>query len=71
MSDDEFSEADLRRTLDLAAGYLDDAETVLWRATSEPSPSAVEEELEALSHDVWTLQERLRDLRAELGDAEE
>lgn len=65
MVEEEFSEADLQRTLDLAAGYLNEAETVLWQATTEGSTD-VTDQLEDLTHNVWAVQQQLQDLQAEL-----
>jgi cob(I)alamin adenosyltransferase len=69
MDEDGFSEGDLSRTLDLADGYLDEAESVLWTATVE-GPELTDR-LENLTREVWTVQQQLQDLQAELEQSEE
>jgi hypothetical protein len=55
------------RALDLADGYLTEAEEVLWTVT-EDGDAEVEERVEDLTEDLWRLQHRLRDLREEVDD---
>ena len=61
------SDGEVVRALDLADGYLTEAEEVLWTVT-EDGDAEVEERVEALTEDLWRLQHRLRDLREEVDD---
>jgi sulfur relay (sulfurtransferase) DsrC/TusE family protein len=58
------SDGEVVRALDLADGYLSDAEEVLWAVTEEVEGERVEE----LTEELWRLQHRLRDFRAEVDD---
>jgi len=53
------------RALDLADGYLTEAEEVLWTVTEE-GDEAVVDRVEELTEELWRLQHRLRDLREEV-----
>ena len=61
------SDGEVVRALDLADGYLTEAEEVLWTVT-EDGDAEVEERVEDLTEDLWRLQHRLRDLREEVDD---
>lgn len=62
MAQSESGEGEVLRALDLADGYLMDAEEVLWTAASE-SETDVSDTVTDLTEDVWELQHQLRDLR--------
>lgn len=61
------SDGEVVRALDLADGYLSDAEEVLWAVTEDGEDEAVER-VEELTEELWRLQHRLRDFRAEVDD---
>jgi len=63
MSESEVGDWELGRALDLADGYLDEAESVLWTAVEGSDGVAVSDSVEALTEDLWELQHRLDDLR--------
>ena len=52
-------------SLELADGYLDEAEDLLWAAASESDSDEVSAPIEALTQDVWALQSRLEALQEE------
>lgn len=59
------TDGEVVRALDLADGYLTEAEEVLWTVTDE-GDTEVTERVEELTEDLWRLQHRLRDLREEV-----
>ena len=61
------SDGEVVRALDLADGYLTEAEEVLWTVTDE-GDDEVSERAADLTEDLWRLQHRLRDLREEVDD---
>lgn len=63
MEELEFAEDDVNRTLDLAYGYLEEAENVLWNYSSETDSEDVAEACEELTREVWELQHRITDLQ--------
>jgi len=56
---------DVLRALQLADGYLDEAEDLLWTAASESSAEEISGPIEELTQDVWDLQARLETLQEE------
>jgi len=56
---------DVLRALQLANGYLDEAEDLLWTAATESSAEEVSAPIEELTQDVWDLQARLETLQEE------
>lgn len=56
---------DVLRALELADGYLDEAEDLLWTATTESSADEVSAPIEELTQDVWEIQSRLKTLKEE------
>ena len=68
MPESDVGDGELGRALDLADGYLSEAEAVLWTAAAESDSAEVADTVETLTEDLWELQHRLRDLRSD-GDA--
>jgi hypothetical protein len=56
LSGDGLTEADAERVLELADGYLEDAENVLWNASKVADRDDLATELEALTRSIWNLQ---------------
>lgn len=65
MTEIEFSEDDLTRTLDLADGHLEEAENVIWNTSKEADSEEVTVALEELSRDIWDIQHKISDLQRE------
>ncbi|MDS0282762.1 hypothetical protein [Haloarcula onubensis] len=66
MGDPPSSESDVLRALELAEGYLDDAEDLLWTAATESAEDDVSAPIEELTQDVWDVQSRLEALKDDL-----
>ena len=66
LSGDGLTEADVDRVLELADGYLEDAENVLWNASKVADRDNLATELEALTRSIWNLQHQVDDLRRTL-----
>ena len=56
------------RALDLAEGYLEDAENVLWTTAAEIEPEDTATELENLTDTIWDLQLQLSELQDQLDE---
>jgi len=65
MGDPPSPDPDVLRALQLADGYLDEAEDLLWAAATESSADEVSAPIEELTQDVWDVQARLESLREE------
>jgi len=63
MGDPPSPDPDVRRALELADGYLDEAEDLLWAAATESSADEVSAAIEELTQDVWDVQSRLHTLK--------
>jgi hypothetical protein len=59
------SDGEVVRALDLADGYLTDAEEVLWSVT-EGDDTETGDRIADLTEDLWDLQHRLRDIREDI-----
>jgi len=59
-------DGEVGRALDLADGYLSDAEEVLWAVTQGDGETDVDDRVASLTEDLWQLQHRLRDLRDDI-----
>jgi hypothetical protein len=68
MGDPPSPDPDVLRALELADGYLDEAEDLLWTAATESSVDDVSVPIEELTQDVWDLQARLETLREEFDE---
>jgi len=71
LSGDGLTEADAERVLELADGYLEDAENVLWNASKVADRDDLATELEALTRSIWNLQHQVDDLRRTLEDEDQ
>jgi hypothetical protein len=71
LSGDGLTEADVDRVLELADGYLEDAENVLWNASKVADRDDLATELEALTRSIWNLQHQVDDLRRTLEDEDQ
>ncbi|MFC6756775.1 MULTISPECIES: hypothetical protein [Haloarcula] len=65
MGDPPSPDQDVLRALELADGYLDEAEDLLWAAATESSADDVSAPIEELTQDVWDVQARLETLQEE------
>ncbi|WP_324664983.1 hypothetical protein [Haloarcula sediminis] len=65
MGDPPSPDPDVLRALQLADGYLDEAEDLLWTAATESGSEEVSASIEELTQDVWDLQGRLEALQEE------
>jgi len=65
MVDPPSPDPDVLRALELAEGYLDEAEDLLWAAASESTADEVSAPIEELTQDVWDVQSQLETLRQE------
>ena len=65
MGDTPSPDSDVLRALELADGYLDEAEDLLWAAASESTADEVSAPIEELTQDVWDVQSQLETLRQE------
>lgn len=63
------TESEVVRALELADGYLTEAENVLWETAAESETDDVSEPVEQLTQEVWELQHRLDDLQDEFGSS--
>jgi len=66
MEDGPSPDPDVLRALDLADGYLDEAEDLLWSAATQSDAAEVASPIEELTQDIWDLQTRLDALKNEL-----
>jgi len=57
---------DVLRALELADGYLDEAEDLLWAAATESTVDDISRPIEELTQDVWEMQSQLEALKEEL-----
>jgi hypothetical protein len=60
------SEQEALRALELADGYLEDAENVLWTAAIETNAEQVCVPLEELTEQIWEIQQQLYDLQDQI-----
>jgi hypothetical protein len=67
MADDPAPEPDVLRAIELADGYVAEAEDALWTAASE-TDGELAESIEQVTRDVWGVQQRLEELRERLED---
>lgn len=65
MPDQQPRPEEVVRALQLADGYLAEAQDVLWDTAAAFSDEKRNHELEALTEEIWTLQSRIYDLQRE------
>lgn len=66
MGDHGMGEAETARALELAKGYLEDAENVLWEASDRADAPERAAELEELTGEIWRVEHAIEDLRSDL-----
>ena len=66
MQDDATAEQEALRAVELADGYLDEAEDVLWTTVTEIESTDVGAELEEVTESIWDVQVQLYELRDHL-----
>lgn len=66
MPDQQLPPQEILRALNLADGYLSEAQDVLWNTSPEFSGDARNQQLEELTEEIWTLQSQIYDLQQEL-----
>jgi len=59
MEDSPSPDPDIVRALELADGYLSEAEDLLWTATSESTADEIREPIENVTQELWELQAEL------------
>jgi hypothetical protein len=59
-------EAETARALELAKGYLEDAENVLWEASAQADSPERAAELEELTGELWRVEHAIEDLKSEV-----
>ncbi|MFT4922063.1 MAG: hypothetical protein ACI8XM_001273 [Haloarculaceae archaeon] len=66
MGDHGMGEAETARALELAEGYLKDAENVLWEASSQADSPERAADLEELTGEIWEIEHAIEDLKRDL-----
>jgi len=66
MGNDGTGDAEAARALELAEGYLEDAENVLWEASAQAGAPETATDLEGLTQDIWELEHAVEDLKSQL-----
>jgi hypothetical protein len=66
IQDDATAEQEALRAVELADGYLDEAEDVLWTTVTEIESTDVGAELEEVTESIWDVQVQLYELRDHL-----
>lgn len=66
VDDNSFTEQEILRALEVANNHLEEAEDVLWTATSQADSAEHATDLEALTRGVWDAQHKLMDLKRKL-----
>jgi hypothetical protein len=66
MSDQQSLSKRALQALELADGYLDEAQDVLWNTASELPDNTESHQLEELTEEIWTIQHQLIDLQQEV-----
>lgn len=62
MEDSPSPDPDIVRALELADGYLSEAEDLLWTAASESSADEIRKPIENVTQELWELQAELETL---------
>lgn len=63
MGESPSPDPDIYRALELADGYLSDAEHVLWKAAAETDNPELTTSIEDLTQEIWTIQQDLQDIQ--------
>lgn len=66
MAEPELADGEVVRALDLADGYLTEAEELLWAVANDGDRADVRDDVSDITEDIWRVQHRLRDLREEV-----
>jgi|AntDeeMinimDraft_5_1070356.scaffolds.fasta_scaffold07631_1 hypothetical protein len=66
MSDQQTPSKRALQALELADGYLDEAQDVLWNTASELPDNTESHQIEELTEEIWTIQHQLIDLQQEV-----
>lgn len=66
MGDHGMGDAETARALELAKGYLEDAENVLWEASAQADSPEGAAALEEVTREVWEVEHAIEDLKSEL-----
>ena len=62
------SEEEALRALELAEGYLEDAENVLWTTASDIDTGDVSNQLQGLTEQLWEIQQQVYELQEQIND---
>jgi hypothetical protein len=65
------SQQEAQRALELAEGYLESAENVLWTTTGEIDSKQMSKSVEELTEELWGVQQQLYDLQEQIDDQSE
>lgn len=68
MGESNSNDVDVGRALELADGYLSEAENVLWTAASEAESADKSEAIEALTQELWRVQHQLQEFQSQYDD---
>ena len=71
MGEHGMGDAETARALELAEGYLEDAENVLWEASARADSPERAADLEELTGELWRVEHAVEDLKSELRGEEE
>jgi hypothetical protein len=66
MGNQERSTTETLQGVEVATGYLEDAEETLWNLSNNASSSEVAEEIDELLEDLWELQNKTSDIKANM-----
>lgn len=66
MANSGMGRAETARALELAEGYLEDAEHVLWVASAQADPPERAADLEELTRELWRVEHAITGLRDEV-----
>jgi len=62
MAEASSPDSDIVRTLELADGYLSEAEDLLWTAASQSTTDEIRRPIEDITQELWELQSELETL---------
>ncbi len=66
MTDRQSSTERIPEALEVADGYLDEAQDVLWETSSVLPDNSKSKKIEKLTEDIWIIQNHLNDLQQEI-----
>ena len=64
----EVTEPEISRAVERAQTRIEEAENILWTVATQPEITAQAIDIEAVTHDVWEIQNKLTDIQEKLAD---